>query len=309
MGISLETGASSGIEVGNAVIYYLKNKGVEYTVNTVNSVIQMKNTKTTKPFYATASKLLKLKINNIEDVKNFYVGVNSLAAEISENRVFLKKLGSLRNDDKPRPITRAVNSILGYGVVEGQSPTLFPQAKRVSLDLFSQWNRVAESEVEVVQKEATVYFNALKKETDSYTKEEVDKIIEGINKNWGDKLETVKKEAVEEAISKMKPPSIDDKIVVGDLVYKNRAISYKDDPIKLQKQSVRICRLLMESHGMFVSDEKIKRAMTDRGRLKKGSIEKAVSLLRCDLLGRGCINVRINRVSGEGYRLEVKNIR
>lgn len=150
----------------------------------------MKKTKTTiKPFYTTASKLLKMKVNNIEDVKNFYVGVNNLAAEISSNLVFMKELSLSKYNDNLK-LLDGVNHILGYGQTVGRS-NLFKEksstgaltVKKVDLSLFFRLNPLAKNEIEDIQKEATEYFKFTKierEEIDALKKqiEELQKVLQ-----------------------------------------------------------------------------------------------------------------------------------
>lgn len=162
-----------------------------------------KTSNTTKPFYATAKKLLEMKVSTIDEVKDFYVGVNNLASEISLNSAFIKELISLKYNDNLKLI-RGVNHILGYGAAVGhsglfakQSLTAFSPAKEVSLVLFFQLKPRAKDEIEIAQKEAKAYFDTFKK----YTKEDRER-DEGTRK-----MVEETRRMVEELCKQLKPKS------------------------------------------------------------------------------------------------------
>lgn len=114
-----------------------------------------------KPFYATANRLLRAKINTIEDVRKFYIGVNELASEIALNSILISELDSVKYGDNQKLI-KGITHILGYGQVIGKYKDLFT-AKEVKLNAFLKKNPRFRNGIGIIQKEARIYFNTLSK--------------------------------------------------------------------------------------------------------------------------------------------------
>jgi len=262
--------------------------------------------KNTKPFYRVASDLLKLKIKTIEDVKKFYIGVNDLASQISSNSVFINELSSPKYNDNLN-LLKGINYILGYGQMAGRSGLFAKKSlKKVNLDCFLEKNPQAKSEIKNIQKKATLYFKAIKKAIDSYSKEEVDKILENFKKEFDEKLEKIK-EARDIKIS----PQAEKEFSMGPLKYKYPSIFYNDSRLELKPQLVKLCRLFMErSHktDSFVSDDSIREAIMKEKPISLDNEQKLVSKLRRVLVGKNKL-IKIKRVNNEGYTFIAQNIR
>ncbi|MDO8451301.1 MAG: hypothetical protein Q7S76_00345 [bacterium] len=122
-----------------------------------------------KPFYTTANRLLRAKVNTIEDVKAFYIGVNELASEIALNSILINELSSVQYSDNQK-LTKAITYILGYGQVIGRYSDLFT-AKEITLNAFLKKNPRFRNRIGIIQKEAGIYFNTLTKRVEELEKQ------------------------------------------------------------------------------------------------------------------------------------------
>lgn len=155
-----------------------------------------KNISYIKPFYKTANTLLKMKVDTVEDIRNFYIGINNLASEVSLNTLFINELGSVEYSDNIK-LHEAINYILGYGkVIEKSNLFTKTSIKKVNLNTFLEKNPRAENQIKTIQTEAQVYFSKTKKAIDSYSKVEVDELLKGLDKKFNSRIEELKKVAV-----------------------------------------------------------------------------------------------------------------
>ena len=159
-----------------------------------------------KHFLKIINDLLRTKIKDIKDVKNFYIGVNNLASEISSHPTLIKKLKPFiyNNDQK---LFKEVTYILGYGKVverskifEQTTPPSLLARKRVNLTGFFKKNLQIKNEITIVRNDAKLYF---KKITD-IDKEELKKIFETVLAPIKEKIEIL----YEERPNKKLAPSV-----------------------------------------------------------------------------------------------------
>lgn len=150
-----------------------------------------------KPFYTVANRLLRAKINTIEDVKKFYAGVNELASEIVLNSNLISELDSIKYGDDQKLI-QAITHILGYGQVIGGYKDIFA-AKEITLYAFLEKNPRFRNRIGIIQKEATIYFNKLIKIGGEFTNEDREKLNQALQA-----INEIKQEIFKKPIQKKK---------------------------------------------------------------------------------------------------------
>jgi hypothetical protein len=267
----------------------------------------MKNNKKIKPFYEAANNLLKIKIRNFYDLTNFYVGANKLALQIYSNSSFVNDLSSGKYKDNPK-LLRGVNRILGYGQMIDQLEVSWKQPpKELDPSDFLEKNPQAKKEIRASYKEAKIFFNKIKKATDSYSREEVDRMMENRDKKI---IEQLREEIKEIMKAKTSAPA-EEEIKIGPLKYKYPSVFYNDSRLDLTPQLVRLCRLFMDKSRItdtYASEEAIMEAIETTRSISHKGMQKLISKLRLILKGEDR-RIKIKRFSDQGYILEVNNIR
>src|SRR3989344_8454876 len=250
-----------------------------------------KKTSDIKPFYAIANRLLRARIKNIEDIKQFYTGVNDLASQMASNPVLITELSSPKYNDN-RKLFKGITYILGYGQVIGSYKDLFT-AKEVKLDVFLKKNPRIKSEIRIIQKEARIYFNTLANRV-----EELEKRVEDLKKE----IKEIKDIKINSSAA--------EEISIGPLKYKNHSIFYGEKRLDLPPQLVRLCRLFMEKsqkQDTFVADDKLSEEAEASKRLSNKNMQKAISKLR-RILKEENDRLYIKRVNKEGYIFKAGDI-
>ena len=136
-----------------------------------------------KIFYETANTLSKMKIEDIEDVKKFYLGINDLASQITSSPVLIKKLKTSIYDDD-QPLFNEVAYILGYGLAVEES-NIFTEKEEIKLDLFIKETPQMKSLIVRTRIKAILYFKSL-----------LEKRVETLEKTVSELQEIIKKVAV-----------------------------------------------------------------------------------------------------------------
>jgi len=125
--------------------------------------------------WATADALLKMSIKTVEDIKNFYIGINNLASEISSNQDFLVESGSVKYSDNIK-LREAINHVFGYGIAVRKSKFFTKQlSKEVNLNAFLKKNPQAKFEIKIIEEKAQIYFYTLAEKVESLEKEGINK--------------------------------------------------------------------------------------------------------------------------------------
>ena len=242
-------------------------------------------------FLKTANRLLRKKIKTIGNMKQFYVGINSLAYQIISNPAFEFGIGSSRYDDNPK-LLKAVASILAYGEIAGKTELISSKPiQTLELDPFLLRNPKIEILIPKATEKAVVYFNLYKQYIES-TEEDRKKFFNELTKN----------EDFKEAVATvLKASSGDTKLVVGALEYRDSDIYFKGSRVKLTPRQIIICRLLMGTPDKHVSDERL---LDELGvdSLECLNMQKLVSKIRPSLVEAGC-RMTIKRSLRSGYKL------
>src|SRR3989338_1892071 len=257
-----------------------------------------------KPFYKTADSLLRARIKTIDDVKNFYIGVNNLASEISSNQNFINEAGSIKYSDNIK-LREGVNYILAYGqVIEKSKLFVKKSLKKVKLNAFLDKNPRERSEIIIKLKEAEVYFYNLKQEFEKYKKDQAEK-----DEITGKEMESLRNDIKkhDEEIKAIRDAKfikqIKEDINIGPLSLKNGSVYYGKEYLKLTSQIKNLCVLFMQASkdiDWFVSDDSIREVLNAKDDLSRDGIEKVVSKLRCILRGKNKA-IRIERRDNKGY--------
>lgn len=271
-----------------------------------------------KPLYKTANHLLRMEINTIEDVINFYIGVNNLASQISLNTSLIDELNSEKYRDNPSFLNR-VSYILGYGQVLEDSKkfvqSLLPleglKIKEIKLYPFLAKIPQMKAAINIAQKEAHRNF---KNFIDSLSKEDLACLSKFIDVRVEDKVKEEIDKFKEEHLSGLENTEtyypMQEEFSVGPLEYKGQSIYYEEINMDLPPQLVRLCAFFMEQskkEDPFAQDEDIEEIVSAKKRISKENMKKLVSKLR-GLLKIKNENIKIKRISKGGYIFMADNI-
>lgn len=249
----------------------------------------------TNPFYKTANNLLRIKVEKVEDVKKFYIGINKLAAQISLNASFINEFGSEKYNDNPK-LLKGIIHILGYGQ-EVKKSKLFetsPIVKEVNLDAFLEKNPQMKRKIKSIQIKAKVYFSTLKQRVDAQDEE----------------IKKIKEELREIKEIKTSSPEVKE-ISIGPLKHDGARVFYDGKPLKLTPQMIRLCGVFMkksQDKDRMATDEELMNEAEALKHISFKNTQKLISKLRQTLQQENKY-LCIKRVSNSGYTFEAGNIR